>query len=209
MRKGNLTMKISPLDLFKLVRSQPAVVNGVKIQDTARSVLWTLASYCDGDCETFVGLEQVALDVARHMDAVKDAITNLNTAGLLLKTRRQFNKVKGTGSTAYRTLNRELIERGALQTEDEAYCRRLLKAVLNSEEHVTCGPMSRGKSARLQGVLKRLSPGLVVYEEEAEVGDVLIYVYQREDVMTRRTKGEHKDERKAKTSQITMVGVSS
>jgi hypothetical protein len=48
----NKTRQVNWFDLLKLVRECPAIVNGVRITETTRLALWTLAMHTDGKMNT-------------------------------------------------------------------------------------------------------------------------------------------------------------
>jgi hypothetical protein len=100
------------VDLLKLVRECPATVNGVRLKASARLTLWTLAMHANGETDTArVGLGTMMRNVGCSHNTLDSALWDLKLAGLIARKREHENPETQPGKAAYRTLNRELLEK--------------------------------------------------------------------------------------------------
>jgi hypothetical protein len=108
------TRQANRVDLLKLVRECPAIVSGVRIAETTRLTLWTLAMHADGKTNTArITLETMMREIGCTHNSLDEAIWDLTVAGLISRKREHENPDTQPGKAACRTLNRELLEKEA------------------------------------------------------------------------------------------------
>lgn len=186
--------------LRDLAQRCPGTVNKIKITGNTRLLLWCLTAHCSGDTNsTWVGLDEMLIELACSKNARDDAIVDLKRSGLLSITQEHFDpKNQSSGGNATRTIDRALLEAEVARTEAESRpkiaekkrekeCKKMLKSLSNLGK-ATYGPASREEAKGVKSYLNRLTTfpldftGQVVSPERDGQEERMIVIVSRKGI---------------------------
>jgi SOS response regulatory protein OraA/RecX len=155
--------------LRDLAQRCPGTINKVKITGNTRLLLWCLTAHCSGDTNsTWVGLDELLIEVACSPNPLDNAIAALKRSGLLSDTQQHFDpKNQSSAGNATRTINRALLEAEVARAEAESQpkmvekkrekeCKKMLKS-LSRLGQATYGPASREEAKVVRSILNKVT----------------------------------------------------